>query len=406
MSAYLPNSHISDVFLDRGRTGGIYDTAFLILDDSKFLSLGRADNGSDFNRKPLDSWSGSYTFLDSNRKDLVLYAFGEILGSDYGTCVGALGNHFVGASSSPNLLTDSCKPKHLFALGKPTGCTKKLGVEWYNQLATIETLVYMEKEIDANSGKEYQVKPPVKACEIGQSNDILVVVSGPIYQVPKQLHATAKYRTKKRHYQEIDEGTVAKEAPRYRDENEGTGPLPDQALPKDDCVKLHARYDRRVFRDYGGPIFAQRTAQALQQDFRGVEGDLIPPWKYFDVLRPGTFILLALQPTVWVTKDRSGTYHLIVKSLRVLALSDAAAEEPIVFRKDDEEAPKQQDDLLMALRSLQLPVFSDKKVDHGRSSLSPLSPSVDTDVAMDDLEQVGAGQGKAENRQPRKKIRK
>ncbi|KAK7023673.1 hypothetical protein VNI00_016556 [Paramarasmius palmivorus] len=351
MASYLPGSHSSDLFADRSKPGDVYETALSVLEDENFLSLARADYYTDFNRKLLDTWSGSYSFVDSNKKDLIVYACGEIVGSDHGTALGAMGNHFVGSSSTPNLLTDLSKPKHVIVLGKPSACSKKLDIEWHNQLVTLETLVCMDKDYDMSVGKEYQIKPPLKACEEGKANDAILVV-------PKIRNAPTKYRTKKRSYEETTNPEAQEEIVRDVGDDE-KGPLPAGDLPKDTSIKLHARYDPRVFRDYGGAIFAQKYAQAVQLDFQDRDGELIPPWKYPDLLRPGTFLILALQPLVWVTKDKTGvvrkTYHLLIRSLRVFSTSDVAPENPIVVAHEDEGKAVQQDDLSVALRKIKLP---------------------------------------------------
>ncbi|KAK7037733.1 hypothetical protein VNI00_010694 [Paramarasmius palmivorus] len=360
MSAYLPDSHDSEVFRSRSKPDGVYDFTIQLLEDPKYRSLADAEYDRDFQRrKPLDSWSGSYTFLDSKGKELVLSAVGEILGSDYGTALGALGNHFVGSSSSPNLLTDTSKPKHVLALGKPSFCTKKMKTFWYNQVVTLETLLLRDKEIDENAGKSFQVKEPYKSLEAGQDPNVIYVVSGPIYEVPKDSAGAARYR-KKRRYEDDTENKDAKDGDKPVESDTGEGPLPLAMLPPDDSVKLGARYDRRVFRDYGGKIFAQRVARVIQQDFRDSEGSLIGAWGYIEKLRPGTFVLLALAPVVWITRDKNGstrkTYHFVIRSLRVMGVSDAPPEIAIVVQEEEGEVDSEEHELSLAFRSLSVPL--------------------------------------------------
>ncbi|KAK7038964.1 hypothetical protein VNI00_010356 [Paramarasmius palmivorus] len=358
MAAYLPNTVDSPLFRSRAQPGGAYDVVTSVLEDPKYLCLADAEYERDFKhrRRPLDNWSGSYGFTDAKGKDLVLFAVGEILGSDYGTMLGALGNHFVGSSASPFLLTDSSKPKHVIALGRPSFCSKKLRDIWFNQIVTLETMVMMDKEADEANGKSYTVKESCKSLAEGGDQDIMYVVSPPIYKMPKNVNTNTTRARKKKRPLDDDAGEEGKPSEHVVTvDSDNSGPLPTEMLPKH-AVKLDAAYDRRVFRDYGGKLFAQRHVQAVQQDFRDIKCALIPPWEYPEKLRPGGLLLAAIAPVVWVTKDRNGgvrkTYHNIVQGLRLMATSDAAPQLPLHVKDDDSAEEYVENELALALRAV------------------------------------------------------
>ena len=59
----------------------------------------------------------------------------------------------------------------------------------------------------------------------------------------------------------------------------------------EDEIRPGAYYDPRLLPDYGGPCFDHREARLKQLDIHDEEKKLIPPWKLYDALKPGTIIL-------------------------------------------------------------------------------------------------------------------
>jgi hypothetical protein len=68
-------------------------------------------------------------------------------------------------------------------------------------------------------------------------------------------------------------------------------------------VKLDAFYEPKLMPDYGGPYFNLRANKLVQLDIRDLSGDLIPPWKMFECLRPGTVILASCTLHCFVMND-------------------------------------------------------------------------------------------------------
>ena len=59
----------------------------------------------------------------------------------------------------------------------------------------------------------------------------------------------------------------------------------------EDKIKLGALYDPRLIPDYGGPCFDHHHAQLKQLNIKDVDGKLVPPWKLYELLKPGTLII-------------------------------------------------------------------------------------------------------------------
>jgi hypothetical protein len=58
----------------------------------------------------------------------------------------------------------------------------------------------------------------------------------------------------------------------------------------DSQIQLNAFYDPRLLYDYGGSLFALDKNKLQQSDIRGIDKKLIPPWKQYEALKPGTLV--------------------------------------------------------------------------------------------------------------------
>lgn len=56
-------------------------------------------------------------------------------------------------------------------------------------------------------------------------------------------------------------------------------------------IYVGAHYDPHLLSDYGGNLFRHHAAKLIQHDMRNIDLHLIPPWEYYDKLRPGTMVL-------------------------------------------------------------------------------------------------------------------
>lgn len=71
-------------------------------------------------------------------------------------------------------------------------------------------------------------------------------------------------------------------------------------------MKLGAYYDPSVLPDYGGSYFNHSKARLVQLDVRDVKNNLIPPWKFYEALRPGTLVLCLVSLHCFTMSDDSG----------------------------------------------------------------------------------------------------
>ncbi|KAJ7883230.1 hypothetical protein B0H14DRAFT_2565020 [Mycena olivaceomarginata] len=97
----------------------------------------------------------------------------------------------------------------------------------------------------------------------------------------------------------------------------------------DDEIKLGAFYDTRLVEDCKDPYFRLVNAQLQQLDISDAENKLIPPWKNYDPLRPGSLILALVSIHMYTFKsngndrDRDRKYfQLNAHTIRVLDESD------------------------------------------------------------------------------------
>lgn len=77
-------------------------------------------------------------------------------------------------------------------------------------------------------------------------------------------------------------------------------------LCTDNDVKLGSFYEPHLLEDYGGAYFAHVHAKLTQPDVRDIHNKLVAPWRFYDVLRPGTVILALVSLHVFFITDAGG----------------------------------------------------------------------------------------------------
>lgn len=75
------------------------------------------------------------------------------------------------------------------------------------------------------------------------------------------------------------------------------------AVPK---VAHGAFYDPRLNKDFGGDFFNLVQNKLVQLDVVDTDGNLIPPWEFYDALKPGTLVLLCASLHCYVMRDKGG----------------------------------------------------------------------------------------------------
>lgn len=80
-------------------------------------------------------------------------------------------------------------------------------------------------------------------------------------------------------------------------------------------VKVGAFYDPALAPDFGGSFFDLNHNKLVQLDIRDEDNELVPAWKFYEVLRPGTLILANVSLHCFVMKAGAG--HRKVSAIRV-----------------------------------------------------------------------------------------
>jgi hypothetical protein len=62
-------------------------------------------------------------------------------------------------------------------------------------------------------------------------------------------------------------------------------------------------YDPTVMLDYGGLFFKHQVSKVIQLDIKDTSGELVPPGKTFEALRPGTLILANCSLHCFIMKE-------------------------------------------------------------------------------------------------------
>lgn len=71
-------------------------------------------------------------------------------------------------------------------------------------------------------------------------------------------------------------------------------------------IKIGAFYEPAVLPDYGGSYFNHVKSKLVQLDVRDKNNQLIPPWKFYEALRPGTLVLCLVSLHCFIMSDEGG----------------------------------------------------------------------------------------------------
>jgi hypothetical protein len=96
----------------------------------------------------------------------------------------------------------------------------------------------------------------------------------------------------------------------------------------DEDIRLGAHYEPSLLCDYGGPYFNHVKAKLVQLDVRDVANNLIPPWKFYDALKPGTLVLALVSLHCFVMTDDGGKER---KERKVCYINHSTSRIPLAF---------------------------------------------------------------------------
>ncbi|KAJ6448506.1 hypothetical protein C8R47DRAFT_1228433 [Mycena vitilis] len=312
----------SPVYTDRADSG-LYDSVADQIVDMESDALANLDYPEHFVRN-IEEWSSNHRYVDLNGSELRVAVVGEILGPSMGTVLRAHGNYFAREGDDFKPIDDKTKVKDCLALGIPTLATVKLYNTVLNQIIVAGQVTGANEDEDFRAGRNPIVKNWTKASKEGDDHDIMMVYMLPKYGVPASAGAPTVKRTSKRRLDEVDAETGSPKTQTSANSE-----------PRREDIRLGAHYEPTLLPDYGGPYFNHVKSKLVQLDVRDINNDLIPPWKFYDALKPGTLVLALVSLHCFVMTDTSGKerkerkiYQMNAHSIRVLSDSD----EPVEIR--------------------------------------------------------------------------
>ncbi|KAJ7725232.1 hypothetical protein DFH07DRAFT_970948 [Mycena maculata] len=257
----------------------------------------------------------------------VVFKDGEIAEPRYGTKVQAHGNHYDGHDDEPfKPVDDKSKIRDALVLRAPTGCSLEFKNVFDNQSALVQDIENTEFAAYRASGMAFDFRSPLRSSRDDlDAKDMITVLTKKKYGVPasaggpKVVPAPTHVVRVKRKFgndddsEESEDGAAETAGPRSNDNA--------VKIPGDSDIKLGAFYDPRVLEDYGGPYFNHVNAKLAQLDIRDANNQLIPPWKQYAALRPGSIVLASVTMHIYSFGQRK-VFQLSAQTIKVLDESD------------------------------------------------------------------------------------
>ncbi|KAJ7649355.1 hypothetical protein DFH06DRAFT_1420719 [Mycena polygramma] len=286
-------------------------------------ALANIDFPKDFS-STKEEWSGNHTFVGKDGNELRVSLVGEIAGPALGTILRAIGQHYAGRDEACLTflipIVDGVKVKDCLALAMPTLSPTKMFNTWHNQGNTLGQISDHGSDEDSREGKASNpivkswIKKSPPECD---QQEVIICQMLPKYAVPAAAGAPKPRRAAKRKLDETEE--PAETAARAEQE---------LVFPDEKDIKTGALYDPALLEDYGGPCFQHNKAKLVQLDVRDVNNKLVGPWRFYDVLRPGTLVLVLASLHIFhmpIGQDGKGRmrkiYQVNAHSVRVLSPS-------------------------------------------------------------------------------------
>ncbi|KAJ7891180.1 hypothetical protein B0H13DRAFT_1524774, partial [Mycena leptocephala] len=265
----------------------------------------------------IEDWSKNHKYLGQDGNELRVSVVGEILGPAQGTIIRANGNFYArpGDKVSPSPIDDKTKVKDTIALGIPTCATVKM----YN---TVLNQIICATQITAANADEDKRKGLVRVVL-----SLLPVTDEPSFRILFSTTAMTlkmlQSRRKKRKWRFL---AVSCQPTPFNGVIHSVLHLADE-------IQLGAFYEPSLLPDFGGDYFNLVKNKLVQHDIRDVHSNLVPPWKIYEALRPGTLVLVLVTLHCFVMKDDSSkeprerkVYQMNAESIRILAESDEDVE--------------------------------------------------------------------------------
>ncbi|TEB31227.1 hypothetical protein FA13DRAFT_1791516 [Coprinellus micaceus] len=343
MSQQSTNSAVSSSAMFAQRlNGGLYAEVANKLKALRTTFLGNAIFNKDFSPSIIE-WSKNQMYRGLDHNEFRCNIFGQLASATDGTAIGAAGSfRFEGPNGQFEPVRDTTKVKDRFVLQCPTAAPENLANMFFNQIATLNDARDFDENVEKAERKDPFVYEQWTKCSVSEPSDepadMLCINLGPKYTVPSNNKRSQSSSPPKKRLRRQDDNpqrestaSVARiEPPSPAKEVERVpGPVPPAAQVGD-------LYDPATQRDYTGPGFELEEAKLVQRDVRDIQGRLVHPKNYHDVLRPGSLLLInaTLHCFIMPPNDRNKRerkfYQINAHSVRVVAVSDLEPECPPV----------------------------------------------------------------------------
>jgi len=256
-----------------------------------------------------------------------LLLFGEIAIDSSGTAISVKGNVIIRSLPQVRYINDDTRVKNTIALAQPSGVMAGVSIGWNNQIAELTNVCEKDEMKDGSTNVDHH-QWLRSSRSSGSPKDLIVVHMEPSYEVPKTAATSSVSQPQKRSLDDLDAASAAAQPSLVvTDTNVLHYPTDDEIFPG-------AYYDPRLLPDYGlgGDLFKHQLARLVQQNVRGKNNHIVPPWKYYDELRPGTLILILATFHIYCFAAKQGRakehhyYQICARSIRVMGESDTPVE--------------------------------------------------------------------------------
>ncbi|KAJ3916319.1 hypothetical protein F5877DRAFT_81010 [Lentinula edodes] len=320
----------SSIFQERVKPGGVYDELSDLFSSMGPEAIANAEFGVDFFRQNFgDDFTSHFSYVDKDSEEFNANLFGEILGAAHGTCVGALGNHFIGGDAdSLHEIGDHTKTRCNIVLGCPTNASRRLKDLWHNQLCTLRSVSAGDRRVHGLTGVN-DMKEIVKGTQSDHEFNAITLAGGVLYKVPDGDNIDRNRGTEARGA----EGYIKKRSidvvnAEHNGLNRRARHQTPPRVPNDSEISVGALYDPRLMLDYGGQVFNLDKAKLVQPNWCKMDDTLIVPWKNYLHLRQGTLIVANICIRMHILhpknkkKPKRRVYQAIINYLKVVAISD------------------------------------------------------------------------------------
>ncbi|KAG0691706.1 hypothetical protein DFH29DRAFT_819128 [Suillus ampliporus] len=315
---------------------GVYDNVIhQLMDLPKGVYLGDATYRHTFKRD-IDAHTSNFSYkCRDSPAEYETVLIGEILPRACGTKFSAIGNHYVGAGMTPNVINDKARVKGIFVLGKPSQATEMMYITFENQVATLDDIIRTGLKELRKKEKEVMIKEWTTHAGTDTSDipEYIMVHTGQLYAVSTSIkpffgHSNGSKILKGA--QQTTQGKCAKITKRtlVKAGEDSEGKSTESLTTRDTheaVVTTNSFHEPNILPDYHGDLFQHEDAKLHQLDIRDVNNDLITPSNWYSELRQGTLVMIRAMLHAFNYKTRR-VYQLNAHTIHVLDHSEVSVE--------------------------------------------------------------------------------